>query len=157
MRTKDKGRHASPRLFIPQGHIQLPPHQHHSPLPCGNCSGVFMSCLTLLRGGKDDDESQMGVHCDCRLGRRGWIHLHIQESCFVFPLLIPVFPCFPCPAMSLQCWTGSSSCLPPVVNHHLSSTRDADFSAWLFREEAVLGDSSSPPGEKWKPFWGNDE
>lgn len=36
---------------------------------------------------------------------------------------------------------GNISCLPPAVNHHLSNTAtDADSSAWLFGEDAVLGD-----------------
>lgn len=50
-------------------------------------------------------------------------------------------PPTPRPATSLQCWTGNISCLPPAVNHHLSNTTtSADSSAWLFREDAVLGD-----------------
>lgn len=83
----------------------------------------------------------MNLHCDCRFGQRGRIHLHIPEICFVFLFLIPVFSFSPCPATSLQCWTGNISCLPPAVNHYLSNTTtDADSSAWLLREDAVLGD-----------------
>lgn len=81
------------------------------------------------------------VYTNCRFGQRGIIHLHIQEIYFIFPFHISVFSFSPCPATSLQRWTGNISCLPPAVNHHLSNTTtDADSFAWLFREDAVLAD-----------------
>lgn len=96
----------------------------------------------------------MGLHCNCRFGQRGRIHLHIQGFCFIFPFHIPVFSFSPCPATSLQCWTGNISCLPPAVtNHLLNTTTDADSSAWCLGKMLYLEtESSSPPGEVQKPF-----